>query len=944
MIATLVTSQVVADGVVNGLVYALIGIGVVLVYRSTRVINFAVAGMGLPGAALFALLVLEYGVPYWVGLPLALAAGVLFSTAAELIVVRRLFRAPRVIVLVATIGLAQLALAITLALPGITDVQLRYPQVWGRTAWIGDVGLSGPKVTIIVVVPLVTAGLGWLLTRTTFGRTVTASVDNADLARISGISPKRASTAVWALAGFVSTLSLVLIAARTGTVAQVSTLGPATMTRGLIVAVLAGMVSFPRALLAGVAVGVAEAIVGFNSLADPGRIDALLLVAVLVATFLQARRADAASPATFSFAPHTKPIPEAIRDRWWVRHHGRICFVAAGVLAAAVPLVVSKPSQSYLATSIVCFGLVALSVSVVTGWSGQLSLGQMAFAGVGALGAAGLTRGVTATLYLPGQRDLVLRLQPLTLPAAVLTMTAVTAAVAVLIGLGALRVRGLLLGVTTFVFAYTAQVWLFRQAIFTGSEQPPVRFARGDWLGMDLRNQRTFYWCVLAVGALTVSVVARLRRRAPGRNMLAVRDNAATASAYTISPTTTKLAGFALSGAIAGLAGGMVGALTQNINTNELFVVADSLDVVSMAVIGGLGSIGGPFIGAMWVKGLPALFPDNELVPLFASSIGMLGLLLYFPSGLVQLFYTPRDALFAWLAARAAPKAPAARPASVVRARTAAEAGAPPPELVADDVVVRFGGVRAVDGVSLTVRPGEVVGLIGTNGAGKSTLLNAIGGYVRSTGWIGLGDTDLSGMRPHQRARQGLGRTFQAATLFPELTVRETLMVALEARGRSSLLGNAIALPRAGRRERHRAAAASDLIDFLGLGAHADTLTSHLSTGTRRIVELAGLLALDAKVLCLDEPTAGVAQRETERFGPLILAIRRELDASVLMIEHDMPLIMSISDRVYCLEAGRVIAEGAPAEVRSDPAVIASYLGTDDRAIERSDAPAVAAL
>ena len=128
----------------------------------------------------------------------------------------------------------------------------------------------------------------------------------------------------------------------------------------------------------------------------------------------------------------------------------------------------------------------------------------------------------------------------------------------------------------------------------------------------------------------------------------------------------------------------------------------------------------------------------------------------------------------------------------------------------------------------------------------------------------------------------------------------------------------------------------SELVDFLGLGRYQDHYISDLSTGTRRIVELAGLLALDAKVLCLDEPTAGLAQRETEAFGPLIVAIREELSASVLLIEHDMPLIMGMSGRVYCLETGRIIAEGTPHELRDDPKVIASYLGTDERAIARS--------
>ena len=189
---------------------------------------------------------------------------------------------------------------------------------------------------------------------------------------------------------------------------------------------------------------------------------------------------------------------------------------------------------------------------------------------------------------------------------------------------------------------------------------------------------------------------------------------------------------------------------------------------------------------------------------------------------------------------------------------------------------------------------------------------------------------------PGYRATLGLGRTFQSATLFPELTVTETLLVAVEAKAGSGLLPSALGLPKARRHSKAAKAEVAELVDFLGLGRYQDHYISDLSTGTRRIVELAGLLALDAKVLCLDEPTAGLAQRETEAFGPLIVAIRQELSASVLLIEHDMPLIMGISGRVYCLETGRIIAEGTPQQLRDDPKVIASYLGTDERAIARS--------
>jgi ABC-type branched-subunit amino acid transport system ATPase component len=215
--------------------------------------------------------------------------------------------------------------------------------------------------------------------------------------------------------------------------------------------------------------------------------------------------------------------------------------------------------------------------------------------------------------------------------------------------------------------------------------------------------------------------------------------------------------------------------------------------------------------------------------------------------------------------------------------------------------------------------------------------MNAISGFVPMTGSIELFGNEVSKMSSPRRARLGMGRAFQNARLFSSLSVRETLMVALEARERSLLVPSMLSLPPSPQREKRKLKQANEIIGYLGLSRYADSLLGELSTGSRRIVELGALLALDSELLLLDEPTAGVAQRETEAFGPLIESIRKELGASILVIEHDMPMVMSISDRIYCLEAGCVIAEGDPTSIRNDPAVIASYLGTDERAIARSD-------
>jgi branched-chain amino acid transport system ATP-binding protein len=260
--------------------------------------------------------------------------------------------------------------------------------------------------------------------------------------------------------------------------------------------------------------------------------------------------------------------------------------------------------------------------------------------------------------------------------------------------------------------------------------------------------------------------------------------------------------------------------------------------------------------------------------------------------------------------------------------------------LACRDLVKRFGGITAVDHVDLEVRQGEIVGLIGHNGAGKTTLMDCVSGFLQvDSGRIILRGVDVTDWAPHLRAKGAMGRSFQDALLFPTLTVYETIAVARERHLASrDMFAAALQLPASYESEIEVEIVVNDLIELMGLEAYRQKLTGELSTGTRRIVDLACILAQDPKVLMLDEPSGGVAQKETEALGPLLRRVQQQTNCSILIIEHDMPLLSGLCDRLVALELGGVIAEGTPTEVLNHPAVIASYLGTDEKAIARSGA------
>ena len=929
-----ISGDIIFSGFVQGLVYALVAFGLVLIFRATGVINFAQGQIGAFGGYAMALLFVEYGVPYGWSVPIALASGVILGVASELIL-RRLFTQPRLLLFVATLGLTQLIqlLQLRLPIPEGKEADVSYPVLFKGSWEPFGITVTGPMFTIIVAVPLLMLGLMWLLQRSRFGRQVRATADNAPSAQLAGISIRAISTKVWALAGLLAVVAALLIApVQGGNIATVSSaLGPSLLLLSLTAAMFGGMRSFPMTVVGGVVVGIVNMLfITWGQIGEvPQGSNVLAIFVILLVLIVLRGRSAGMSADEWQLTTKMKAANEDLRKHPLFRASTA---VGIGLLIAGallLPQLFDKPTDWLRYSEILVWIIAALSVTVLTGWAGQLSLGQFGFVAIGAYFTVKFSEG-------------------LPVPVAILFGVAFGAIAALIVGVPALRIKGLFLAVITLGFGLMVRNWLIFNSALSGTggiANLGANRAKGYTLlfwKVKGNNFQGIYWFCLLVTVIAILLVWQLRRTGVGRSIIAVRDNELTAAAYTVSPAAKKIMAFALSGGLAALAGGLLPLLSAQLELSPntgWFDVEQSLRVVAVAVVGGIASVTGAILGVIVIVALPILFDGTPQVKLFASSIGMLVVLLYFPGGLISIIHSGRDLLLGWLAKRTGwePQRNTQTQglSTLATVKTHDEASNKP--LVARDVTVSFSGRVVVDSVSIEVRPGEIVGLIGTNGAGKSTLMNAISGFVPSTGSIEIFGVEANRQSAPRRARLGIGRAFQNARLFASLSVRETLMVALEARERSLLVPSMLSLPPSPQRENRKRKQANEIIGHLGLTRYADSLLGELSTGTRRIVELGALLALDSELLLLDEPTAGVAQRETEAFGPLIRSIRKELGASILIIEHDMPMVMAISDRIYCLEAGAVIADGTPSEVRNNPLVVASYLGTDERAIARSD-------
>jgi ABC-type branched-subunit amino acid transport system ATPase component len=354
---------------------------------------------------------------------------------------------------------------------------------------------------------------------------------------------------------------------------------------------------------------------------------------------------------------------------------------------------------------------------------------------------------------------------------------------------------------------------------------------------------------------------------------------------------------------------------------------------MTMVIIGGTTSITGAILGALYIVGIP-YFVTTSWVDLLASGGGLLLVIMLVPGGLASLAFRVRDRVVHALTgidpgSAAAPVAAGASAMLLEPIPRRVPEPEEPPDIEVRNAVVHFGGVAALNNVSLYADHGEIVGLIGPNGAGKTTLFDVLNGITTpNSGQVLLRGEDVTDLRPEARAGLGLARSFQQARLFEDLTVSDVLKVALERGDPTEFMPSLLCLPPSWAAERRKELRSTELMELLGLSAYAERRTAELSTGTRRIVELGCIVAMGADVILLDEPTGGIAQREVEAFTPVLRRIRDHLDATLIVVAHDVPMVMGLVDRLYVLASGQLIAEGPPDLLSRDQAVIAAYLGS----------------
>jgi sulfate-transporting ATPase len=881
-------------GLGQGAAFAIAGLGLVLVYRGSGVLNFAQGAMALFGAAFFVELRDDHGWATWAAIVAALSITALLGVAIHVLVMRPLRHASPLARLVATLGVLGVIQAtaliryenegfrfVTSFLPGDTLEPMSDVIIGQDRFWL--VGIAIVMTTIL-----------WAIYRySSFGRSTAAVAENQRIASTLGISPDLIAGLNWALGGMLAAAAGVLFVALAGSF-DATTIA-LLIIPALAAAMVGGFASFPLTLVGGVGIGIAESLLTSPSLAHPGWADSFPFLVIIAILVLRGR---------------ALPLRGYLGERLPLvgRPGSRITATLVGV-ASGVLLIATVSTNGVAAlTTTFTVGLVCLSVVVVTGLAGQVSLAQYAFAGIGTLASARLA----AT-------------QGASFPIAFLFAIAVTVPVGLLFALPALRTRGVNLAIVTLGLALAVDKLVLGNRDYTGgyagtTVKTPTLFG---WDIYSVNHPERYALVALAVLAVCALAVANVRRGRVGRRLLATRANERAAASLGISVVGAKLYAFALGAGIAATAGVLMAFRFPVVQFDE-FNVFRSINVVVLTFLGGVGYIFGAVLGgALSVGGaltelLNSIIDFNKYATLTTSAL-LIVVVIVDPNGIAHRLIGLVGRGRASIRSR------------FERVQAATEEGArdvarcEPHVLSVDGLTVQFGGVVALEGVSLRVAPGEILGLIGPNGAGKTTLIDAVTGFSKAAdGTVAIDGEPVQVRSPRRRARLGIGRTFQNLELFEDMTVADNLRAACERRDWLGYLTDLV----------HPGAAplppaAMEAVRSFQLGGDLDHRPGELSFGKRRLLAIARTAAARPSILLLDEPAAGLDEEETGELGDLLRHLADDWGISILLVEHDMGLVMRVCDRLVVLDFGRKIAEGTPDEIRRDDQVIAAYLGQE---------------
>ena len=878
-----------------GAAYSLMAQGLVVINRGAGVINFANGAFGLVGA--YSCWELERaGLPAAASVLIGLAAAAALGAATHLFAMKRLWSAAQLTRVVVTLGLLTLINGLFVLHYQQSEL-IPAPLLPNSAVHVGGVTFSSYDLYLLGIAALVSGALFYVYRFTRFGLLTSASAENRRAFSALGHSADMVATANWGIGAVLAAFAAILIAPITSlSVVSIGLL----LVPALGAALLGNFSSFGLAFLGGIIVGVGESFMQWANV-GPGWPDAVPFIVVIVVLLFKGT-----SLPDRSMVQLRLPRVGTGRVNW--------SFASAAVVISVVLSLFVSGNALTAMTGSAAAAIIMLSSVVVTGYAGQLSLAQLGLAGIGAFIAARVTQSLGLGFWW-----------------ALVIGTIGVIPVGIIVGVPALRARGVNLAIVTLGIGVIVEEVVLNNPAYSGGITGTT-VATPSIFGFDLDAELypgRYFWLALALLVAIALGVSNLRRSSVGRRLIAVRGNERAAASLGIHVARVKLYAFALSASIATVGGLLIIYQAPFVSWATGWDVYSGIALLSAVVIFGLGYTSGAIVAASAAAiGLvPYLFSlagtgvANWIVPI--SGLGVILAVIKAPDGLMAFVTECRTR-----------KAPSKAKADPVEANS----GVPPlnrgaaverqegHRLQIEGLSVRFGGIQALDDVSLGVCSGEIVGLIGPNGAGKTTLIDIVTGMTKSQqGDVILDGKRINGLGPTARALCGMARSFQSLELFDDLTIEENVRAASDHLRWWTYLRCLIWPTR-----EPLSPVAQAAIGAFGLTEDLKRRPSDLPYGRRRLVGIARAVAGGAPILLLDEPAAGLDEGESAELARLLRILANEWGIGILLVEHDMTLVMSVSNRIAALDFGRVISIDKPEGIRHDPRVIAAYLGTPD--------------